>query len=116
MLLDATLDSAVALATSVERAIVPRVQRTPEATLRALPGVSATEQKNVLEKARDAFAHDVAPWLAVALMRDPAPQPHLAILTAEKQAYEAGGGYVLLSHGFPWAAAPDEPPGLLEPL
>jgi len=108
MLLDATLDTAVSLATCVERAVVPAAERTPKATLRALPGVNPDEQRNVLGTVRDAFAHDVAPWLSAILMRDPNAEPDLAILTADRQDFETGTGYVLLSQVFQWAGALDE--------
>lgn len=103
MLLDATLDAAVALATSVERAVGVQ-PRTPERTLRAIPGVNAQEQQ-VVASARDAFAHDAAPWLSVVVMKDSTAAPDLAILTADEQDFETGTGYVLLSVVLRYAAA-----------
>lgn len=94
--LHSTLDIAVGLVKVVERRVLtlaPR-DRTPDAQLETLPGVSEEEQK-LFRKVRGDFVHNYAAWLAVVLDGDSGAD--LAILTFRTPNYETGESYVLLS-------------------
>jgi len=93
--LHSTLDVVVGLAIVVERRVlkVPSASQTPDAQLRALPGISAAEQKLFL-RVRGGFMHNYSAWLAVVI---DGGGGDLAILTHGKRDYDTGEGYVLLS-------------------
>ncbi len=78
----------------VERRFLKLKKQTTEEQLYNLPGLSS-QQRQMLDGARNHFTHAAAPWFEVVI--PDTGKPDLAILLTNDPNYASGTGYVLLS-------------------